>query len=211
MSDSKNGQLWVLGLTGGIACGKSSASSFLGSMGAHIIDAVKISRTVTAPGGEALPLIAESFGSDLIDADGRLDRRRLASIVFSDDAQRRRLEGIIHPLVQQATLKRIRELEAAGEKTAVLDVPLLYETGMDVLCDEVWVVAVPHDEQVKRVMERDNLDEDEALMRIESQMSMEEKQSRCSRVIWTDRSIQATQRELESLWQGWMKKIEKNR
>ena len=93
----------------------------------------------------------------------------------------------------------------------MLDVPLLYETGMDVLCDEVWVLAVPHDEQVKRVMERDNLDEDEALMRIESQMSMEDKQKRCSRVIWTDRSIQATQRELESLWQGWMKKVEKNR
>ena len=141
MPGAKNGQLWVLGLTGGIACGKSSASSFLAGLGANVIDADKISRAVTAPGGEALPAIAQTFGSDMLDADGHLDRRRLAQVVFSDDASRRALEGIIHPLVQQATLRRIRELAAAGANCAVLDVPLLYETGMDVLCDEVWLLA----------------------------------------------------------------------
>ena len=113
MPGAKNGQLWVLGLTGGIACGKSSASSFLAGLGANVIDADKLSRAVTAPGGEALPAIVQTFGADMLDADGHLDRRRLAQVVFSDDASRRALEGIIHPLVQQATLRRIRELAAA--------------------------------------------------------------------------------------------------
>ena len=189
----------------------TAASSFLAGLGANVIDADKLSRAVTAPGGEALPAIVQTFGADMLDADGHLDRRRLAQVVFSDDASRRALEGIIHPLVQQATLRRIRELAAAGASCAVLDVPLLYETGMDVLCDEVWLLAVPHEDQVQRIIERDGLDEEQALRRINSQMSMDEKQARCDRVIWTNRSIQATQRELESLWQMWMKKVEKGR
>ena len=83
-----------------------------------MIDADKLSRAVTAPGGEALPAIVQTFGADMLDADGHLDRRRLAQVVFSDGASRRALEGIIHPLVQQATLRRIRELAAAGASCA---------------------------------------------------------------------------------------------
>lgn len=211
MPGAKNGRIWILGLTGGIACGKSSASAFLAGMGAEVIDADRISRAVTAPGGEALPAIMREFGPGVFDAEGRLDRRELGRLVFSNDAQRRRLEGIIHPLVQQQTFQRIRELDAAGVSCAVLDVPLLYETGMDVLCDEVWLLAVPHEEQLRRVMERDSLSEEQALERIESQMPMEEKQARCDRVIWTNRSIQLTQRELEALWQQWIKKVDRNR
>ena len=211
MPGAKNGRIWILGLTGGIACGKSSASAFLAGMGAEVIDADRISRAVTAPGGEALPAIMREFGPGVFDAEGRLDRRELGRLVFADDAQRRRLEGIIHPLVQQQTFRRIRELDAAGVSCAVLDVPLLYETGMDVLCDEVWLLAVPHEEQLRRVMERDSLSEEQALERIESQMPMEEKQARCDRVIWTNRSIQLTQRELEALWQQWIKKVDRNR
>lgn len=211
MPGAKNGRIWILGLTGGIACGKSSASAFLAGMGAEVIDADRISRAVTAPGGEALPAIMREFGPGVFDAEGRLDRRELGRLVFADDAQRRRLEGIIHPLVQQQTFQRIRELDAAGVSCAVLDVPLLYETGMDVLCDEVWLLAVPHEEQLRRVMERDSLSEEQALERIESQMPMEEKQGRCDRVIWTNRSIQLTQRELEALWQQWIKKVDRNR
>ena len=119
MPGAKNGQLWVLGLTGGIACGKSSASSFLAGLGANVIDADKLSRAVTAPGGEALPAIAQTFGADMLDVDGHLDRRRLAQVVFSDDASRRALEGIIHPLVQQATLRR--KLRGAGCAAALRD------------------------------------------------------------------------------------------
>ena len=211
MPGAKNGKIWILGLTGGIACGKSSASAFLAGMGAEVIDADRISRAVTAPGGEALPAIMREFGPGVFDAEGRLDRRELGRLVFADDAQRRRLEGIIHPLVQQQTFQRIRELDAAGVSCAVLDVPLLYETGMDVLCDEVWLLAVPHEEQLRRVMERDSLSEEQALERIESQMPMEEKQARCDRVIWTNRSIQLTQLELEALWQQWIKKVDRNR
>lgn len=209
MSVSKNGSIWVLGLTGGIACGKSSAAAFLAGMGAHVIDADRISRALTAPGGAALPAIEQTFGAEIFE-DGALNRRRLGEIVFADDAMRRKLEAIIHPLVQQQTLKDISALAASGASSAILDVPLLYETGMDVLCDEVWVMAVPPEEQLKRVMERDGLSEANALNRIESQMSLEQKQKLCDRVIWTNNSIQVTQRELETLWQLWLKKVEKS-
>lgn len=211
MADVNGAQIATLGLTGGIACGKSSASAFLEGMGAKVIDADKISRAVTAPGGAALPAIESCFGADVFMADGSLNRRELASRVFADDAQRRALEGIIHPLVQQQTLKTMRELANAGVNTVILDVPLLYETGMDVLCDEVWVMAVPHEDQVKRIMERDGLDEDQAQARIDAQMSMDEKQRRADRVVWTNRSIQATQRELEMLWQMWLRRVERGR
>lgn len=209
MAGAKNGSIWVLGLTGGIACGKSSASTFLAGLGAHIIDADRISRAVTAPGGAALPAIEREFGPAVF-SDGVLNRRELGQRVFANDALRRRLEAIIHPLVQQQTLNDIRELEASGAACAVLDVPLLYETGMDVLCDEVWLMAVPPEEQLRRVMERDGLSEAQALSRINSQMPLEQKQALCDRVIWTNHSIQATQRELEALWQLWSKKVEKS-
>lgn len=209
MSGAKNGVIWVLGLTGGIACGKSSASAFLAGLGAHIIDADKISRAVTAPGGAALPAIEREFGPAVF-SDGVLNRRELGQRVFANDALRRRLEAIIHPLVQQQTLSDIRALADAGEACAVLDVPLLYETGMDVLCDEVWLLAVPPEEQLRRVMERDGLTRAEALSRIESQMPLDQKQALCDRVIWTNNSIQATQRELGTLWQMWLKKVEKS-
>ena len=208
MVDSKTGELFVLGLTGGIASGKSAASQFLKGLGANVIDADKISRDVTAPGGAALPAIRELFGEGVFMPEDELDRAALAAIVFGDDAKRRALEGIIHPIVQQQTLATIREWARAGETNCILDVPLLYETGMDVICDEVWLVAAPVEEQVKRVMER-GLTREEAEMRIDSQMPFDQKEQRADRAIWTDRSIQNTQLELESLWQGWLKRVER--
>ena len=212
MPGAKNGQLWVLGLTGGIACGKSSASSFLAGLGANVIDADKLSRAVTAPGGEALPARAQTFGADMLDADGHLDRRRArAGCVFG----------------------RCQPPRAGGHNTsagAAGHAPGAYaswrrraQTARCWMCRcftrRAWTYCAtrygcwPCRMRIRfsALIERDGLDEEQALRRINSQMSMEEKQARCDRVIWTNRSIQATQRELESLWQMWMKKVEKGR
>ena len=202
-------KICVLGLTGGIATGKSAASAFLKSLGANIIDADAISRTLTQPGGEALPAIREAFGDAVFSENGELDRARLGGIVFENEAQRHKLEAIIHPIVQRRTFEAINSLADSGEKSCVLDVPLLYETGMDVLCDEVWVLAVDPQKQLERVMER-GYTNDEALLRIRSQMSQDEKMRLATRVIWTDGDIQSTQRELESEWQSWLKRVERS-
>ena len=190
---------YVIGLTGGIACGKSTVAEYLEKQGLFVIDADAISHEVTAPGGEALAPIAEAFGQGVFNPDGQLNRRALGELVFSDVGFRRTLEGIIHPLVQRKTVQAIREAGQKGEKVVVLNVPLLFETGMDALCDECWVVSLDRETQVKRLMARDALTASEADKRIESQMSQDDKLRRASVVIKTGRPIEMTHAELNSL------------
>ena len=190
---------YIIGLTGGIACGKSTVAEYLEKQGLFVIDADAISHEVTAPGGEALAPIAEAFGQGVFNPDGQLNRRALGELVFSDVGFRRTLEGIIHPLVQRKTVQAIREAGQKGEKVVVLNVPLLFETGMDALCDECWVVSLDRETQVKRLMARDALTASEADKRIESQMSQDDKLRRASVVIKTGRPIEMTHAELNSL------------
>lgn len=190
---------YIIGLTGGIACGKSTVADYLQKQGLFVIDADAISHEVTAPGGEALPPIAEAFGSSVFTQEGQLNRRALGELVFSDVGLRRLLEGIIHPLVQRRTVQTIREAEKQGERVVVLNVPLLFETGMDALCDECWVVSLDRETQVKRLMARDALTASEAEKRIESQMSQDDKLRRANVIIKTGRPIELTHAELNGL------------
>ena len=190
---------YVIGLTGGIGSGKTAATDFLIERGALVIDADTESRALTAEGGEALPRIREVFGDDVFDENGLLNRRALGSIVFGDREKRLALEGILHPMIQHRMMKKIREAGAEGVPFLFLSVPLLFETGMDALCDETWCLSVPVEEQIKRVMARDDMSREEAIARIESQMPLEEKCRRASLVIRTNRPIEATQAELAVL------------
>lgn len=190
---------YIIGLTGGIACGKSTVADYLQKQGLFVIDADAISHEVTAPGGEALSPIAEAFGSSVFTQEGQLNRRALGELVFSDVGLRRLLEGIIHPLVQRRTVQAIREAGRQGESIVVLNVPLLFETGMDALCDECWVVSLDRETQVKRLMARDALTASEAEKRIESQMSQDDKLRRANVVIKTGRPIELTHAELNGL------------
>ena len=131
--------------------------------------------------------------------DGQLNRRALGELVFSDVGLRRTLEGIIHPLVQRKTVQAIREAGQKGEKVVVLNVPLLFETGMDALCDECWVVSLDRETQIKRLMARDALTASEAEKRIESQMSQDDKLRRANVVIKNGRPIELTHAELNGL------------
>ena len=197
---------YIVGLTGGIGCGKSEAAACLRSLGAVHVDADAISRALTAPGGEALPAVREQFGEGVFNEDGTLNRAALGQIVFSSEAHRRMLEGIIHPLVQSQTWAQIEQAGAAGEKVVILDVPLLFETGMDVLCDETWVVYADAATQLERVMQR-GLTREQAQARIDSQMPSEERSARATRVINTGRPIEKTQAELTNLYQQLLKKL----
>ena len=192
---------YVIGLTGGIACGKSNLSAALKKAGAPVIDADEISRALTAPGGAALPAIRAAWG-DGVFRSGELDRQALAQAVFASEEERRRLNAILHPMIF-AELRR--QLEAA-RGPAVMDVPLLYETGLDAWCDEVWCAYVPQKEQIVRLRKRSGLTRAQALARIRSQMPALEKRRRADRVIRTDGSKEESAAKALQLWRDVMEK-----
>lgn len=199
--------VYVVGITGGIGCGKSMAAAYLAELGAIHIDADGISRALTARDGAALEQIRRIFGGSVFSEDGSLNRRALGDLVFSDPAAKRALEGVIHPLVQRIAMDKIEESGKNGARVAVLNVPLLFETGMDVLCDETWTLTAPADVQLARVMERDGLTREQAISRIESQMAMEDRNARATRVINSDRPIEKTRSELNQLYQQLIRRI----
>lgn len=182
----------ILGLTGSIACGKSTISLTLREQGAVIIDGDVLSRELTKPGGAALPAIRERFGADVFQPDGTLDRRALGDVIFRDDAAREALDGIMQPLLRRMILEGIAKARADGAAVCVLDMPLLYEKGLDSLCDRVWCAWLPRETQLQRLMTRDGFTREQALMRLDSQMSPDEKAARADVIIDTSGSIQYT-------------------
>ncbi|MBQ3424073.1 MAG: dephospho-CoA kinase [Clostridia bacterium] len=200
---------YVIGVTGGIGCGKSEAAQFLETLGAVHLDADAVSRALTAPGGEALDEIRTVFGDGAFREDGTLDRAALGRLVFGNVQARRALEGILHPLVQRTMLQGMEDAAREGVKVVVLDVPLLFETGMDALCDETWALYVDRDKQIARIVARDGLSPEEATARIDSQMPVEQRNARATHAIHTDRPIERTHAELEQLYRAALKKAEK--
>ena len=200
----KQNKPYVVGLTGGIASGKTSVAKALREKGIPVLDADAISRSVTAPGGEALPDIRKAFGDDVFDGDV-LNRRSLGDVVFSDPDKREMLENIIHPLVI-GKMKRLTQ--QAGADIVFWDVPLLYETGMDKDCGEVWCVHVSAQEQVRRVIRRDGLSREQAQARIASQMPVAEKKARAQHLIDTSGSFRATRRRVRGLMRDLQRRLQ---
>ncbi|MDR1261954.1 MAG: dephospho-CoA kinase [Oscillospiraceae bacterium] len=165
----------IIGLTGGIASGKSTFSSMLRKLGAPVVDADAVSRALTAAGGAALPGIRDRFGGDVFAADGTLNRAALAEIVFNSEQSRRDLESIVHPMVIAECSARLAVLCESGVTAAVLEAPLLIESGMHGMCDEIWVTYCPVSTQLERLMERDRLTAKQANARIASQTPFHEK------------------------------------
>lgn len=191
----------VIGLTGGIASGKSLVSEYLGELGAQIIDADEIARQVVQPGKPALREIVAEFGWSILSADGTLNRKKLGLLVFSDPAKLDRLNLITHPYILAEIRQVLERFRASSTcRVIVLDVPLLFEVGLERLVDEVWVVAVDYHTQLKRLIKRDNLTEDEARSRIAAQMPLEEKIKSAQCVIDNRFSPQETKRQVKKLW-----------
>ena len=194
---------YVIGLTGGIACGKSNLSKALKAQGVPVIDADEISRSLTAAGGPALPAIREIWGEKVFEGE-ELNRRALSDIVFSDPNEREKLNGILHPMVLSEIHRQMDEQDGP----VVMDVPLLYEVGMDSWCQEIWCAYVPQKEQVRRVRKRGQITYKEALRRIHSQMPVMEKRKRADYVIRTEGTKEESARAALALWESALKRAE---
>ena len=186
-----------IGLTGSIACGKSTVSAYLASLGCTIVDADAISRALTADGGAALPAVRQAFGDSVFRGES-LDRRALGQLVFSDFQKRDELNAILHPLILREITRQLDILDAP-EKLVIGDIPLLYECGMQTLFDVVWVVSVPRETQIERLALRDELDRTQAEQRIDAQMPLSQKEKLADAVIHTDGTIEQTQRQIDTL------------
>lgn len=184
-----------VGLTGGIATGKSVVGAELERLGVPTIDADVVARDVVAPGTPALAAILARFGPGVLDADRTLDRRKLGSIVFADDAARHDLERIVHPAVK-AAIDAWLDSMSDHHNLAVAVIPLLYETGRERDFDVIITTACSAEEQLRRVMARDSLTDAQARQRIAAQLSTEEKVRRADYAIWTDGTYDNTKRQV---------------
>lgn len=187
-----------IGLTGSIACGKSTVSDYLRSLGYPVVDADAISRALTAPGGAALPAVHETFGDAFFFPDGTLNRRALGRHVFEQPDALAQLNAILHPMILRKTAAQLAMLERA-HGVVFGDVPLLYECGMQAQFDRIWVVSASRETQLARLLARDGLPENEAAARIDAQMPLEEKRRLADAVISTEGPVEQTQAQVRRL------------
>lgn len=192
---------YVVGLTGGIGSGKSAAADIFRSLGISVVDADTLSREVVEPGQPALEAIADHFGSDVIGADGGLDRAAMRSRVFADPAQREWLEALLHPLI--ADLIR-RRLGAASSPYAVLETPLLFETEQYRLVDRTLVIDVGEDTQLERAMRRDASDADTIRSIIGAQIERGERAARADDVISNEGSLAQLESAIHALHEKYL-------
>ena len=190
----------IIGLTGGIATGKSTVARFLEELGAQIIDADQLSREVVAPGSPTLKQIVEALGPGLLLPDGALDRKRLRSIIFNDASLRHRLEAITHPAIKELALKRLDKARQSGAAVAVYMAPLLIEAGATGRVDEIWVVTVRPELQLERLMARDHCSSDEALRIVAAQMPLAEKEKQGAVVIDNSNGLEQTRQQVTNAW-----------
>lgn len=187
-----------IGLTGGIAAGKSTVAARLVERGAVLIDADRLAREVLAPGTVGLDQVVEAFGSDLIAHDGGLDRRALAAIVFDDDSHRERLNAIVHPLVRQEAERRITE---AGEEAIIVqDIPLLVETGQGANFHLVLVVEAPPEQRIERMVQQRGMATAEALARIRAQANDAQRRAAADVVLLNQGAQGALETAVDDLW-----------
>lgn len=173
-----------IGLTGGIGSGKSTASKIFSSLGIPVVDADRISHSILAPSSPYIKKVSAVFGKEILDQEGNIDRTKLGERIFSSKEEREKLEKIVHPLVREEMHRQIRSAEKSGEKLVVLDIPLLFEGGYWLSqVDEVWLIDVPEHIQIKRLMERDPLNEKEVKRRISAQWPIQQKREMATQII----------------------------
>ena len=189
-------QPWILGLTGGIGSGKSAAAAHFAQLGIDLVNADQAARWVVEPGRPALAQIAAHFGADILQADGSLDRAALRARVFQDAEQRRWLERLLHPLIRQEI---IEVLARATSPYAILESPLLIESGQSQLCQRVLVIDVPEAVQISRTVSRDGNDEAQVRAIMAAQASRRERLAKADDVIVNDRDLTWLQQEVERL------------
>ncbi|MEX0765786.1 MAG: dephospho-CoA kinase [bacterium] len=193
----------VIGLTGGIATGVSTVAQMFRELGAIVIEADKIARDVVEPGTQTYRKIVETFGPEVLSADGTIDRKRLGQIVFADDSARRRLNRITHSAIRRRIEEEVERLRGSNPDAIVLiDVPLLLDTtGPDTFdMDGVIVVTAAKDAQIERLMRRDTLPEEDAQRRVAAQRPVDEKAEEADWIVRNTGSLEETRRQVASLW-----------
>ena len=191
----------ILGLTGGIACGKSTISAYLKEFGIPVIDADECSRAVVEKGSIGLEKLTEIFGNKILEKDGTLNRKAIGQIVFSDSEQLSLLNSVMEPLIREEIFRRLNQENTAD--LVVLDAPLLIEQHYDKICDFIMTIDVPKKIQLERLIERDKLSEDEAKSRIESQLSSRERNGFADVVIDSSGTVEQTRKQVIK----WLKTI----
>jgi dephospho-CoA kinase len=185
-----------IGLTGGIASGKSTVANFFAALGVPIIDTDVIAREITAAGSSALNEIREAFGEDVIAEDGTLDRARLRKIVFSNDTRRRQLESILHPRIRDAAFEQAEQISSPY---VIIVVPLLFESPMKHAMDRILVVDCSEETQLRRLKKRDNEREDQAHRMIAAQASRAQRLSIADDVITNEEDLAGTREAVSKL------------
>ncbi len=189
----------IIGVTGGIASGKSSVSRWLISKGYPVIDADIAARKVVEPGMPALEEVIKVFGKSICLSDGTLDRKKLGSIVFSDSEKRQMLNEIVHPAVRKWMIEETKKALHQGADLVFLDIPLLYESNLTYMVESVILVYVKPEVQLKRVMERDHFSEEEALARIKAQIPIDDKKELADYIVDNNGPFCETEEQLNEL------------
>ena len=198
---SHGGNVRIIGLTGGIATGKSRVARIMEALGGVIVDADQLAREAVWPGEPAYLSIVAEFGEGIVNPDRTINRQALGKIVFADPAARRRLERITHPAIALLAEQRLDALRKAGTQVVVYMAPLLIEAGVTSRVDEIWVVYADWETQVARLILRDGISRDEALQRLAAQMPMEEKRTYGRIVIDNSGTPEETERQVRDVWE----------
>lgn len=186
----------IIGLTGGIASGKSAVSHYIRQQGIPVVDADQVSRQVVQPGEEGLRRIVEAFGQDIL-INGELNRSALRTLIFSDEEKRLLLNSILHPLIHETIIEEIKAYQAANSKYILFDAPLLLENHLEEMVDVLWVVACDEALQIQRVMKRDQVSKDQALTIIKRQMPLKEKIKLADVVLYNNGTLQALYEQID--------------
>jgi phosphopantetheine adenylyltransferase/dephospho-CoA kinase len=197
----------VIGLTGGIASGKSTVTRFFKDRDIPVIDADILGHRTYDPGTDTFNAVVKAFGDDLVAADGSIDRRVLGGKVFGRPDELKRLTDIVWPGIRKLASESLSEFEAAGNALVVLEAAVLFEAGWEDLVDEVWVVVVEPEFAIKRLAERNGLDEAAAKARIDSQLSNAERTARADTVIENNGTLAELDRAIQGAWDGLQRRL----
>jgi dephospho-CoA kinase len=193
----------VIGLTGGIASGKSTVSAMFADMGITVIDADVEARLAVEKGEKAYDDIVRHFGTPILAEDGTINRQKLGSIIFNDDEKRKLLNSIVHPAVRERMALKRQAAEAAADQAIVMDIPLLFESKLTGLVNKIILVYVDENTQLERLMKRNGYSEAEALSRIESQMPLKDKVELADAIIDNGGTIEQTNAQLMDILKNW--------
>jgi dephospho-CoA kinase len=190
-----------LGLTGGIATGKSTVSAMLVRRGAKLIDADQIAREVVLPGSPVLAQVSERFGKAVLQEDGGLHRKKLGEIIFADPSARKELENILHPPIRMIMKERMRTWETEHpHDLVVVDIPLLFESNLQSMFSEVMLVYTTTEIQLERLMRREGIGMFEAQLRLKAQMEIDKKKTLADIVIDNSGTVEETEKQIDDFW-----------